>query len=161
MCWLISVPGGSSGIGYAAAKILSSRKCKVHILDLNPPEDINYTSDTRLNFIKSDITDWPCLRDHFDTVGHVDFAFANAGVSEEVDYFADAFDAEGKLEEPTYNVLDVNVRATMNFVKLSLSAMRTSGKGGSIVITTSATAYAAEQSLPVYAAGKLAVSSLI
>jgi NAD(P)-dependent dehydrogenase (short-subunit alcohol dehydrogenase family) len=114
-----------------------------------------------LNFIKSDITDWSSLRNHFNIVGHVDFAFANAGVSEEMDYFADTFDAEDKLEEPTYNVLEVNLRATINFVKLSLSAMRKGGKGGSIVITTSATAYAAEQSLPVYAAGKLAVSSLV
>lgn len=61
--------------------------------------------------------------------------------------------------EPTYPVLEVNLKAVLNFVKLAWSKMRKQGTGGSIVLTTSATAYAPEQSLPVYAAGKLAVRS--
>ena len=94
----------------------------------------------------------------FDAVGPVDFAFANAGVSEETNYFADVLDAEGELQEATFSVLDVNLRGVLNFVKLAWSTMRKHNIQGSIVITTSATAYAPEQSLPVYAAGKLAVS---
>lgn len=83
--------------------------------------------------------------------------FANAGISEQKSFLTDTFDA-GLLQEPDYTVLDVNVRAVMNTVKLAWVAMKQQSTGGSIVVTTSATAYAPEQSLPVYSAGKLAVS---
>lgn len=112
-----------------------------------------------VHFHHCDITNWSALRNIFNDVGHVDFAFANAGTSEETDYFADTLDGDGLLEEPTYRVLDVNLRGVLNVVKLALSRMRADKTQGSIVITTSATAYAPEQSLPVYSSGKLAVSS--
>lgn len=70
----------------------------------------------------------------------------------------DTFDSEGLLVEPKYAVLDVNLRGVLNFVKLGLSQMRRVKTKGSIVITSSATAYAPEQSLPIYSSGKLAVS---
>ena len=79
-------------------------------------------------------------------------------MSEEQDYFADTFDEAGEMLEPKYNVIEVNYRGVLNFVKLATSYMRREGKGGSIVITSSATAYSPEQSLPVYSATKLAVS---
>lgn len=86
--------------------------------------------------------------------------FANAGVSEETDYFADTFDDNGALEEPEYGVLGVNLRAVLNVIKLGWNRMRRDNVAGSIVVTTSATAYAPEQSLPVYSAAKLAVCFL-
>ena len=89
----------------------------------------------------------------------VDIAVANAGVSEERNYFDDTFDEQGNLLEPSRAVIDVNLVGTFNFCKLALSLMRRRGVGGSIVITSSATAYAPEHSLPVYSACKLAVSS--
>ena len=57
----------------------------------------------------------------------------------------------------------MNLRGVLNFVKLAVRAMRKvgggdeGGRGGSIVITSSATVYAPEQSLPMYSASKLAV----
>ncbi|RYP61516.1 hypothetical protein DL770_009770 [Monosporascus sp. CRB-9-2] len=134
----------------------------VHILDINQPvaEELPSTL-TGLHFHQCDVSSWVALRGVFETVGRVDFAFANAGVSEETDYFADTFDAEGKLEEAAYRVLDVNLSGVLNLVKLAWSTMRKHKVEGSIVITTSATAYAPEQSLPVYAGGKLALVGLI
>ena len=135
---------------------MAERGASVHVLDLNlPSKDV-----PGVQFYKCNVAHWEELRDVFDTVGPVDYAFANAGVSEEVDYFADELDSHGKLVEPTYRVLDINVRAVYNFVKLAWSSMRKrEGRpGGSIVITTSASGYAPEQSLPVYSSGKLAVS---
>lgn len=85
-------------------------------------------------------------------------AFANAGISEVTNTFSDSFDGEGLLSEPSYDVIDINFRSVVNFVKLAWHSMKIHGVGGSIVITTSATAYAPEQSLPVYAASKIAVS---
>ncbi|KAL4916485.1 short chain dehydrogenase reductase [Aspergillus aurantiobrunneus] len=155
------ITGGSSGIGYAAAQTLTNKGATVHILDRNAPTDDSYTSNPRLVFHNSDVSNWAALRATFDAVGAVDYVFANAGVSESTNYFADTFDADGALQEPSYDVLDTNLRAVLNVVKLAWSSMKKHAKKGSIVITTSATAYAPEQSLPVYAAGKLALVGLI
>lgn len=131
----------------------------MHILDLNPPNG-EIQSSSGIEFSHCNVVSWSELRSIFERVGHVDMVFANAGVSEETDYFRDTHDQDGLLLEPRYGVIDVNYRAVLNVIKLSLSAMRKQGTGGSIVLTTSATAYAPEQSLPVYSATKLAVSYL-
>jgi NAD(P)-dependent dehydrogenase (short-subunit alcohol dehydrogenase family) len=146
--------GGASGIGFATAKILSSKGAKAYILDINSPDE---ALPPNAEFIKCNITSWSELRSAFEHVKKVDIAVANAGVSEECSYFEDTFDESGQLLEPKYGVLEVNYRAVLNFVKLSTSYMRRAG-GGSMVITSSATAYAPEQSLPVYSSSKLAVS---
>lgn len=67
----------------------------------------------------------------------------------------------GELLEPDYKVLDVNFRSVINLIKLALSAFQRQGKGGSIVITSSATAYSPEHSLPVYSATKLGLIGLV
>ena len=133
----------------------------MYILDLNAPKDNIHSEKSDINFLPCNVASWSELRGIFARVGHIDMVFANAGVSEETDYFQDTYDNEGLLLEPRYRVIDVNYRAVLNVVKLSLSAMRKQKTGGSIVLTTSATAYAPEQSLPVYSATKLAVSFCI
>ena len=70
----------------------------------------------------------------------------------------DSYDDHGNLLEPSYKVIDVNLRGTLNFIKISLHLMRKNAIAGSIVITSSATAYLPEQTLPVYSATKAAVS---
>ncbi|KAL2822605.1 short chain dehydrogenase reductase [Aspergillus granulosus] len=155
------VTGGSSGIGHAAAKILAAKGATVHILDRNAPTDDSHRTNSRLVLHTCDISDWVELREAFRTIGAVDYVFANAGVSESADYFADTRDTDGQLQEPSYDVLETNLRGVLNVVKLGWSSMRENKIKGSIVITTSATAYAPEQSLPVYAAGKLALVGLI
>lgn len=132
----------------------------MHILDLNPPNEDIQSDSPGIEFSRCNVVSWGELRSIFERIGHVDMVFANAGVSEETDYFRDTHDKDGFLLEPRYGVIDVNYRAVLNVIKLSLSAMRKQGTGGSIVLTTSATAYAPEQSLPVYSATKLAVSFL-
>lgn len=61
----------------------------------------------------------------------------------------------------TSTPVDVNLRAVINFVHLALSAFRKYDRGGSIVITASATGYSPEHSLPVYSAAKAGVLGLI
>ncbi len=152
------IAGGISGIGLAAAKILSSRGARVFVLDRNTPQT---ALPPGLEFIKCDQSSWKDLSAAFKHAQNVDIAIANAGVSEERNYFDDTFDEQGNLLEPSRAVIDVNLVGTFNFCKLALSSMRRRGVGGSIVITSSATAYAPEHSLPVYSACKLAVSSCI
>lgn len=136
----------------------------VYILDVHepPPEALDLKLDPNgggaIAFRKCNVSCWAELRDAFLAVPNFEFVFANAGVSEVCDYFADTFDDAGRLLEPSYSVLDTNLTAVMNTTKLGWSLIRARGVRGSIVITTSATAYDPEQSLPVYSAGKLAVS---
>ncbi|KAK7709759.1 hypothetical protein SLS64_006000 [Diaporthe eres] len=150
----VILTGGSSGIGLAAARIFANKRATVYILDINPPS----TSYDGIEYLKCDIKSWAKLNEAFLYVGDFDIAVSNAGVSEETDYFADTFDEKtGALLEPEYRVLDVNLRSVFNFTKLALSNFRRRKHPGSIVITSSATAYSPEQSLPVYSASKLAV----
>jgi NAD(P)-dependent dehydrogenase (short-subunit alcohol dehydrogenase family) len=153
--YLFALVGGSSGIGLAAAKIFAQRGADVLILDLNSPLE---ALPSAIEYRKCDISQWAELKSAFLQAGNIDIAVANAGVSEDRDYFADTFDEEGELLEPAYPVMEVNLKAVFNFVKLSLSHFRKRKSQGSIVITSSATAYSPEQSLPVYSACKLAVS---
>ena len=150
--------GGASGIGYATAKILAERGAKVYILDLNPPQDKDVPE--LVNYIKCDLTVWAELSNAFLAVGPIDMVFANAGISEDKPFLQDelAADGEGSFLEPTYPVLDVNLRSVLNVIKLSWSVMKGQSDGGSIVLTSSSTAYAPELGLPLYSALKLAVS---
>lgn len=182
--------GGSSGIGLATVRILCSKGAKVYVLDLSPPseEEEGEGIPSGAIFVKCNVSSWTELRQAFDAISEerIDIAIANAGVSETSDFLDDSFDSAGLLQQPKYEVLDVNFRAVLNFVKLAVRNMRRGGgarkiddenkginkheterggeeddgRGGSIVITSSATAFAPEQSLPVYSATKLAVSSL-
>ena len=93
-------------------------------------------------------------------IGHIDMVFANAGVSENEPFLQDdlAVDVEGCPLEPAYPVLDVNLRSVLNIIKLSWSIMKGQSEGGSIVLTSSSTAYSPEIGIPLYSALKSAVS---
>ncbi|KAI9878963.1 MAG: hypothetical protein M1830_010017 [Pleopsidium flavum] len=155
------ITGAASGIGLAAAHILAAHGTTVHALDISPPHPEDPPSPPNVYHTICDVASWPALLAEFTRIGHVDIAIANAGVSQECDYFANSFDSNGQLEEPKYNVLNVNLRAVLNFVKLSMWAFKKQCPGGSLVITASATAYSPEQSLPVYSATKLALVGLV
>ncbi|KAL4936870.1 hypothetical protein BDV06DRAFT_232952 [Aspergillus oleicola] len=151
------ITGGGSGIGLAATRLLSAKGAVVHVLDLHEPSLVL----KNVYFHHCDVAHWAALRSILDQIGAIDYAFANAGITETSDPFADHRDSERNLLEPGYEVFDVNVRAVFNFVKLAWSAMRQHNTAGSIVITTSAVAYAPEHSLPIYSSSKLAVIGLI
>lgn len=114
-----------------------------------------------LHFHACDIRAWPDLRRVFEQVGRVDFVFANAGMIEATDFLSPEETDISKLEEPSYDVLQTNVFGVLSTVKLAWATMRAHGTAGSIVITTSSTAYAPEQSLPLLAAGKAATVGLV
>lgn len=150
--------GGSSGIGLATAKIIASKGAQVIILDICQPQE---TLPADIRYEKCDISKWSELRAAFSAAGPVHIAVANAGQSEDGSYLNDSYDEHGNLLEPTYNFIDTNFRGTLNFIKLALNSMKKSSIEGSIVITSSATAYSAEQSLPVYSGTKAAVGQLV
>ncbi|KAM7183710.1 hypothetical protein V8F20_012515 [Naviculisporaceae sp. PSN 640] len=154
---------------------------QVFVLDLNAPDASTIPPapagepllPAKATFIHCDVSSWQSLRSAFEQAvsqgtGRIDIAIANAGVSEEYDYFADRYDEKtGELLAPGHGVIDVNFKGVVNFVKLAVHYMRKQEKPasdrprGRIVITASATAYAPEQNLPVYSASKLATIGLL
>ncbi|POS78600.1 hypothetical protein DHEL01_v203008 [Diaporthe helianthi] len=148
------ITGGSSGIGLATAKIMASKGAQVIILDICQPQE---ALPTGIRYQECDISSWGKLSDVFSSTGPVHIAVANAGQSEDGSYLEDSYDEQGNLLEPTYNLIDTNFRGALNFIKLALHNMKKNSIEGSIVITSSATAYSAEQSLPVYSGTKAAL----
>jgi len=130
--------------------ILAQRGAKVFILDLNAPVDDAVPQ--LIEFKKCNVTVWSEPSSTFLEIGHVDLVFANAGISEEKPFLQAELDVdeEGLPVEPEYPVLDVNLRSVLNVIKLSWSMMTMQSDGGSIVITSSSTAYAPELGLIVH-----------
>ncbi|KAE8143179.1 short chain dehydrogenase reductase [Aspergillus pseudotamarii] len=175
---VVVLTGGASGIGLAASRIFAHKGAQVHILDIVPIDEdfdiyeipgqssgdspkLDPSSGGSIHFRKCDITDWSCLRDTFLSFDHIDIVVANAGVSQDPDYFTDTLDESGQLKEPAHHVVDVNFRSTLNLTKLALRQFQKQGPGSSLVITASSTAYSPEQSLPIYSATKSALIGLI
>ncbi|KAI1281083.1 short chain dehydrogenase reductase [Xylaria sp. FL0933] len=153
------ITGGCSGIGLAAGRILASRNATVFALDISPPHVEDGPNPAGWNSRIVDVANWKELASVFREIGQVDIAIANAGISEDFDFFSNVASAEDP--EPRYQCIDVNLKAVINFVHLALSAFEKQGYGGRIVLTTSATGYSPEHSLPVYSATKAGVLGLI
>jgi NAD(P)-dependent dehydrogenase (short-subunit alcohol dehydrogenase family) len=151
------LPGGSSGIGLATAKLFSDRGALVFNIDVQPPTIQQQRPE--IEYVKCDQSSWSELLITFKRWPQIDIVVANGGVTEYPNYFDDVFDEQGELEEPCQAVFRVNLIGTINVCKLAMSRMRKQESGGSIVITSSATALMPEHSLPVYGACKAAVST--
>ncbi|KAI0540516.1 hypothetical protein GGR58DRAFT_133449 [Xylaria digitata] len=157
------VTGGSSGIGLATTKLLAAKGATVHVLDINAPPP---PADTLPNvqYHPCDVAKWDELRAAFEDIGHIDYVFPNAGVLEiNEHHFTDETDAEGRLLEPSYRVLDVNLKAVLNTVKFAWSSMRRQEKGKpyAIVLTISIYAYTPGHNHAVYSGAKMALLGLL
>lgn len=106
------------------------------------------------------MTVWQELSSVFRMIGRTDMVFANAGISETEPFLLDEVpvDKQGLPLEPTYPILDVNLKSFLNVIKLSWSIMKKQEEGGRIVLTASSTAYAPEVGIPLDSALKSAVS---
>lgn len=170
------ITGGSNGIGLGTVEVLLAHNANVFILDLvDPPSHI--ANSPNVQYIRTDQTLWSdlvhafaCVTSHGAKPG-IDIAIANAGVPEDGKYLPSCLtaaptDPEGwrtlaeEAEGPGYDsrTIDVNLTGTMNFLMLAARVMKGQDTGGSIVVTTSATAYLPEHSIPLYCATKGAVS---
>lgn len=158
----VLITGGSSGIGLATAALISNvhPSNRIAILDrAPPPSSLNIPSD-RLFFGKCDVTDWNAQRSAFEGAiarfGRLDAVFVNAGIAEYKDqFFANHLDAEGKLAAPDHRVLDIDLNAATDTIKLAIFYLRKNEKqGGSIILTASLAGYLASAGAPSYSAAK-------
>jgi NAD(P)-dependent dehydrogenase (short-subunit alcohol dehydrogenase family) len=136
--------GGSAGIGLTTVELFRTHGAKVVVGDLQPPPNNLKTAPnpSELSYSKTDVTSWKSLSglfaETFDFYGRIDIVFANAGINEREDIFLDKFDSEGQLQEPSYEVLDVNLKSVLSTAKLATHYFaKNTPSGGKLIITGS------------------------
>jgi NAD(P)-dependent dehydrogenase (short-subunit alcohol dehydrogenase family) len=158
----VLITGGSSGIGLATAALIASLDSsnRIAIIDRDPPPSSLNIPSHRLFFRKCDVTKWKAQRSAFEGAiakfGRLDAVFVNAGIAEYKDqFFTDNLDSDGKLAEPDRRVLDIDINAATDTVKLAIFYLRKNGKdGSSIIMTASLAGYLASAGAPNYSAAK-------
>lgn len=118
---VVVITGGVGGIGKATSELFHSLGAKVVIGDLDQKagdEFITVLGTARALFQVCDVTQWESLHLLFETAvkqfGRVDITIANAGVPEIEDIFDERAGEDGKLMEPQYIVLDINLKAILS-----------------------------------------------
>jgi NAD(P)-dependent dehydrogenase (short-subunit alcohol dehydrogenase family) len=116
---VVVITGGASGIGKAASELFHSLGSKVVIGDLNEKagNEVASSLGEGAKFQVCDVTKWDSIYNLFETAvaeyGRVDIALANAGVPEIEDIFEDRVDSEGRLKEPKYIVLEIDLKGVL------------------------------------------------
>jgi NAD(P)-dependent dehydrogenase (short-subunit alcohol dehydrogenase family) len=157
------ITGASSGIGAAAARFFAAEGAAVVLMArraeplealaeeirsrggraLAVPGDVAQTADVAR-----------AVGSAVDAFGHLDAAFNNAG-------YATAGLPLHEIDEATYEqTIDVNLRGVWNCLRQQIPAMLASGRGGSVVNTSSVAGTAATGASAAYVAAKHAVIGL-
>ncbi|KAB2109096.1 hypothetical protein AG0111_0g2557 [Alternaria gaisen] len=131
--------GASSGIGLATLRRVLKHGGKVFASDLNPlPEPEN----TSVPFMKVDVTSWTDQVAMFkaakEKYGRLDHVFANAGIGSSFSLLEDDVDTQGDLLPPKLDTINVNLIGCIFTVKLGIYHLGKNPRGGSIVMTGSA-----------------------
>jgi NAD(P)-dependent dehydrogenase (short-subunit alcohol dehydrogenase family) len=142
------VTGGGSGIGLAAARLLTAHGARVAVLDLDPGEEFLG--------LQADVTDDASVRSAVDSAGErlggLDILVNNAGIGA-IGTVAD------NTDEQWHRVFDVNVVGIVRVSRAALPYLRAS-EHAAIVNTCSIAATAGLPQRALYSATKGAVLSL-
>jgi NAD(P)-dependent dehydrogenase (short-subunit alcohol dehydrogenase family) len=172
------ITGGCSGIGLHTAILLHSLGNNIVIIDRQPPSTTapepskapqSLLSSPRFLFHRADITSWVEQRAGFEAAikkfGKIDLVYVNAGIAEYGDqFFKEELEPSTKLlKEPDRRVIDIDLQAADDTVRLAIHYLRRNGKetGGSIVMTASLAGYLASAGAPLYSAAKHGVVGLM
>ena len=155
------ITGGDSGIGRAVAVAMAREGAHVAILYLDEHADAKETArlvtaeGSRAELFAGDVGDemfcWETVERIHEDFGRIDVLVNNAAEQHEVE---DPLDLDAAQMEKTFRT---NV---FSFFHMSRACLQYMGEGGSIINTTSITAYRGHKTLIDYAATKGAIVSM-
>ena len=158
------VTGGNGGIGLGMARGLASRGCDIAIWATNAKK--NAAARAELESMGVRVADFICdVGDKADVeatfaatleaLGRVDSCFVNAGVGGSAESFVSMTDDEW------HRVLRVNLDGAFYTAQVAVRQMVAAGNGGSVVFTTSGSAYYGMARGQHYASSKGGVISMM
>ncbi|KAH7082287.1 hypothetical protein FB567DRAFT_103763 [Paraphoma chrysanthemicola] len=173
----VIVTGGAGGIGAQTIRTYHASGCNVVIADLPFSKDTAKTLISSLSeperamYHPTDITNWSnmqsLIRETKNRFGQVDIVVANAGLMESKGFFDFEEDEQGELNEPleAYKIIDVNLKGTMNTLRLAMHTMSgnrpdCSGSKGSVVLIASTSGYFGGTGVVSYISSKHGVIGL-
>jgi NAD(P)-dependent dehydrogenase (short-subunit alcohol dehydrogenase family) len=150
------VTGGTTGIGFATAKLFATEGAHVFITGRRQRE-LDEAVDaigTNVSGVRGDVTDLTDLDRLYETVrmkGRLDIVFANAGLGE--------FAPLGSITEEHFDRLfNTNVKGTLFTVQKALPLLN---DGGSIILTGSVAGVKGTPAFGVYGATKAAIRCFV
>lgn len=152
------VSGGAKGLGAAQAKMIAAEGAKVVVGDLLEDEGLAIvaeieTSGGEATFLSLDVTnedDWDhAIQNTMSRFGRLDLLVNNAGIFQRATF-------EETTPDDWDRVMEINSKGVFLGTKAAISAMRTSG-GGSIVNISSVAGLVGSQISAAYNASKGAV----
>lgn len=152
----ILITGASSGIGAATAEVFLEAGWRVGVLArrAEPLEDLALRHDNAMA-LPADVTDPDAMEKAFETFGHIDVLFNNAGL------FGPAAPIDEISLEDWAQVLSVNVGGMFIAARLAFARMRAQDpQGGRIINNGSISAYAPRPNSVCYTTTKHAVTGL-
>ena len=158
------ITGGNGGIGLGMARGLAQCGADLAIWGTNAHK--NQAARAELETFGVRVVDYVCDvgdQEQVETVfaqtleafGHVDACFVNAGVGGKAESFATMTDDEW------HRVMRVNLDGAFYTAQVAVRAMVAEGHGGSLVFTTSGSAYFGQQRGQHYGASKAGLISMM
>ena len=150
-------------MGLAVARALAERGgWNIHILDLNAQSGEIAKTLPHTTFHEADVTNYSTLALTFQAIFNssgkcLDFVFANAGVVERVDFYAQQPEVHEPPPPPALSSIDVNLKGVVFTSHLALHYFRRSphkGDGANLVMTASCGSLYPSYYSPVYTASK-------
>lgn len=157
------VTGGNSGIGLGMADALAAHGADVAIWGTNPTKNAAAAEQLRRHGRR--VLDLVCdvgdeqavvaaMAETVGALGRVDACFANAGVGGRAPSFL------GMTSEEWHRVLRVNLDGAFYTCREAVRCMVEQGSGGSVVVTTSGSAFYGQQKGQHYGASKAGLISM-
>lgn len=158
------ITGGNGGIGLGMARGLANRGCDIAIWGTNAAK--NATAKAEIEALGVRVVDFVCdvgdqaqveatLTATLEAMGRVDSCFVNAGVGGKAESFVSMNDDEW------HRVLRVNLDGAFYTAQAAVRSMVAAGNGGSVVFTTSGSAYYGQARGQHYGASKAGLISMM
>ncbi|KAJ9493859.1 hypothetical protein LTR99_001757 [Exophiala xenobiotica] len=158
------ITGAGSGIGLYTATQLKKDGWDISIADLNEKTGQAAAEQVGGIFTQVDVTNYASQAKAFahtwEKYGRIDFVFANAGILDVEDFYAPSETLPPP--EPSLLTSKVSCDGAIYTAFLAMHYFRRNPvKGGSLIITSSASALYEAAILPIYCAAKYAVIGLV